>query len=106
MVSPLPGMAFYVSYLSGAYKLHWKYDAASSRLSVALEVQTTGWVALGLAEATSGSMAGADMLVASIDDSSKAVTVRDYYATGKVTPTLDAGTTALWLRAQYCAPRV
>jgi hypothetical protein len=98
MVSPLPGMAFYVSYLSGAYKLHWKYDAASSRLSVALEARTTGWVALGLAEATSGSMAGADMLVASIDDVSKAVSVKDYYATGKVTPTLDAGTTTLCFR--------
>lgn len=46
--------------LSDKYTLHWKVEGDT--IHVALQVQTTGWVGLGIAEPTSGSMPGADML--------------------------------------------
>ena len=49
-----------------------------------LEVQTLGWVGFGIAEPTSGSMPGADIVVAYVQDEEAIVT--DYYATSKSTP--------------------
>ena len=78
------------SWMSGKYELHWNYSTTEARLYVAIRAQTNGWVGLGIAEVTSASMAGADMLIASVHDTTGVVTVQDYYATAKVMPTLDS----------------
>lgn len=45
---------------SGKYTLHWKVE--SDTIYFAIEAKTTGWVGLGIAEQTSGSMPGADIV--------------------------------------------
>lgn len=47
------------------YTLHWRVE--NSKLHVALVVNTTGWIGFGIAESSSGSMPGADVVVCWID---------------------------------------
>jgi hypothetical protein len=73
--------------LSSRFRLLW--DGDDEWLHVAMVAETQGWVAIGIAEPTSGSMPGADMLVGWVDDESGEVVVQDRWAHGKATPSLD-----------------
>jgi hypothetical protein len=61
-------------------------DALAGNFTLTLSAQTTGWIGFGLAEA--GGMAGADILVASVDDNGVG-TVGDYWASANAAPHLD-----------------
>lgn len=43
------------------YQLFWKVK--NDEIYLAIQVRTNGWVGFGIAEQTSGSMPGADMLI-------------------------------------------
>jgi len=79
--------------LSPDYTIFWEVDQVKvllivlnykGTINLMLEVQTLGWVGFGIAEPTSGSMPGADIVVAYVQDEEAIVT--DYYATSKSTP--------------------
>ena len=48
------------TYVDGSYEL--SYNVVGSTLQLAILAETTGWVAFGIAEQTSGSMPGADIV--------------------------------------------
>ena len=78
----------YIPSGSLGYTFHWHYDAPSGSMYFKLTAPTTGWVGLGLAEA--GGMRGADLMVASVDDSDlSTLTVGDYYALSESMPSAD-----------------
>jgi hypothetical protein len=56
-------------------------------MRIAMKVKTTGWIGFGIAETTSGSMHGSDILVASV--SGGKTELKDMYALKKETPTMD-----------------
>lgn len=68
------------------YKLLWSIVDDDIRL--AMRCKTTGWIAFGIGEPSSGSMNGADMVVANVDDEGK-VHVSDRYAVDFVKPEED-----------------
>ena len=74
MVSPLTG-----------YSLSWTVSA--SELEVTIVAATIGWVGLGLA--SSGGMHGADIMIASVDDSTGVGSIGDYYSVSQAMPVLD-----------------
>ena len=71
---------------SGSYSLGWRFT--ESHWEVVLVAETDGYVALGIAEQTSGSMPGSDIVIATVTPEGTPM-ARDYYATSKSTPTLD-----------------
>ncbi len=74
--------------LSAYYTLYWTADVNNDVLYLAVEAETTGWVGFGLGEPTSGSMPGADILVAWVDSNNQAH-VSDRYALDFSTPLED-----------------
>eukprot|EP01113_Clastostelium_recurvatum_P046275 TRINITY_DN8086_c0_g1_i1.p1 TRINITY_DN8086_c0_g1~~TRINITY_DN8086_c0_g1_i1.p1 ORF type:complete len:629 (+),score=126.46 TRINITY_DN8086_c0_g1_i1:96-1982(+) len=69
------------------YTLHWRVDVPNDDIFFALEVNTTGFVGFGIAEPTSGSMPGADVVIGSVRSSQ--ATVQDMYTTEFATPLMD-----------------
>lgn len=63
--------------LSDAYTLHHRVE--NSRLYVALEVETTGFVGLGFPDPAAGGMLGADVVTAHVDDESGPVATDRYF---------------------------
>jgi hypothetical protein len=51
--------------LSGKYSLYWR--TTSTHLEIAINALTPGWVAFGLAEQTSGTMGGSDIVTVHFD---------------------------------------
>ena len=70
--------------LSGV-TVHWTIDA--DQIYLALRAETTGYIAFGLAEPTTGGMGGSDIVVGNVVDG--IASLEDRYAMDKVTPTLD-----------------
>eukprot|EP00035_Acanthoeca_spectabilis_P023263 m.448551 g.448551 ORF g.448551 m.448551 type:complete len:640 (+) comp19678_c0_seq1:25-1944(+) len=68
-----------------AFRVLWNVTATS--ITVGLEARTTGWVGMGVGEAGSGSMAGADIAICS--NHGGTVSVADYFATAFAPPTRD-----------------
>jgi len=75
------------SLLTGRYNLSWTIDSAGGNLDVTIAAATTGWVAFGLA--SSGGMFGADMMIASVADSSGTPTIGDYWSKDTAAPLMD-----------------
>jgi len=57
-------------------------------MNLALEVSSLGWIGFGIAESTSGSMPGADIVTASVVGTK--TTIQDRYATAKAYPMEDS----------------
>jgi len=73
-------------YLDAAqkYKLYWSIDYENLAIKGAVEVETTGWVGLGISEF---GMEGADVLIGWVKDN--VVYFRDRFATKKQLPGID-----------------
>eukprot|EP00475_Leptophrys_vorax_P028938 TRINITY_DN4217_c0_g1_i1.p1 TRINITY_DN4217_c0_g1~~TRINITY_DN4217_c0_g1_i1.p1 ORF type:complete len:563 (-),score=103.64 TRINITY_DN4217_c0_g1_i1:56-1744(-) len=74
--------------VSEGYTVYWKTDATN--ITFGLHVSSAGvgnWVGLGIAEPSSGSMAGADMAV--LDMQNGILRIQDYWASAKAYPNLD-----------------
>eukprot|EP01088_Endostelium_zonatum_P011575 TRINITY_DN25723_c0_g1_i1.p1 TRINITY_DN25723_c0_g1~~TRINITY_DN25723_c0_g1_i1.p1 ORF type:complete len:550 (+),score=106.64 TRINITY_DN25723_c0_g1_i1:65-1714(+) len=71
--------------LAQGYNVYWRTD--STMIYLGLQVQTMGWIGLGLGEVTSGSMPGSDMVI--IEPNGSSFTVTDRYATEFATPDID-----------------
>ena len=69
------------------YNLSWTIDDTAATIEVTIAAQTTGWVAFGIA--SSGGMYGADIMMATVDDSTGAGSVNDYHAFSQVAPIMD-----------------
>ena len=83
-------------------RLHWNITGAGANRSIAFALEystTTGWLGFGVGEPASGSMAGADIMVASIGTDGR-LTVGDYFATAESRPTAD-GTPSDWVGVGY-----
>ena len=65
----------------------WILDEVLGSVTFAVEAQTTGWVALGLAEAAG--MKGADIVMGHVDGASGSVHVGDYHAIANAAPIRD-----------------
>lgn len=65
--TPFPAGTYHNSstYDSGAFHLHWRVEGG--RIFLGLQVQTDGYVGFGLGDPASGSMPGADIVVAWVD---------------------------------------
>jgi len=61
------------------FTICWRVDLTTSTMYLGIQAKTTGYVSFGIPEASSTTMAGSDMVVASVAGSS--VSARDYYAT-------------------------
>ena len=55
---------------TGHYTMFYSYDEASSVLRIAVRVQTTGWIGLGISP--NGQMPGSDVVMGWVDQSGKA----------------------------------
>lgn len=73
------------SQVTSWYKLHW--NMPTDMISIVIEADTTGWVGFGLAEA--GGMAGADIVTASVDDTTGVASVTDRFSLGEAYPSPD-----------------
>jgi len=62
---------------NGIYNVHWRIEG--NVIYLALDVNTTGWVGFGIAEQSSGTMAGSDIVQGYVSASGTAV-VKDRYA--------------------------
>ena len=51
----------------GHYTMFYSYDEVSSVLRIAVRVQTTGWIALGISP--NGQMPGSDVVIGWVDES-------------------------------------
>eukprot|EP01118_Nematostelium_gracile_P008904 TRINITY_DN2977_c0_g1_i3.p1 TRINITY_DN2977_c0_g1~~TRINITY_DN2977_c0_g1_i3.p1 ORF type:complete len:415 (-),score=79.95 TRINITY_DN2977_c0_g1_i3:3-1202(-) len=71
--------------LVDGYTIYWTITNDTLRLG--LQVATNGWIGFGIGEETSGSMPGADVLVANVRDGVASVT--DMYTLAKVRPYTD-----------------
>eukprot|EP00659_Diplonema_papillatum_P017174 gene17174-26357_t len=63
------------------YQFHWRFSGAGDarRIEFALVVDTAlGWIGFGIGEPTSGSMPGADAMIATFDDAGQ-LTIEDCY---------------------------
>ena len=69
------------------FTVTWVLDEAQQTVTFALEAQTTGWVAIGLAEAAG--MKGADMMMGHVDSTTGEVKIGDYHAVANQQPILD-----------------
>ena len=65
----------------------WILDEVLGSVTFAVEAQTTGWVALGLAEAAG--MKGSDVVMGHVDGSGGSVRIGDYHAIANAAPILD-----------------
>jgi hypothetical protein len=75
-----------VQVVTSGYTIYWSYT--STNITFGLSVQSNGnWFGLGIAEPTSGSMPGADMAI--FDVYNGALRLQDYWAAGKIAPSLD-----------------
>lgn len=72
--------------LSPDYVIYWAVD--QGYVYIGLEVNTLGWVGFGIAEPTSGSMAGSDIVTAYVEKDGTVV-IDDMYATSKTAPLED-----------------
>ena len=84
------------------FDFYWSVAGSGNNrtLNFVLAVENTqGWIGFGIGEPNSGSMPGADMVIATIE--SDALIVRDYFSTGFVTPTLDCNITSDWIGKGY-----
>ena len=48
------------------YTLYWRVDLSAGMIYLAFQVATQGWIGFGIAEPTSGSMPGADMVTGKV----------------------------------------
>ena len=65
----------------------WILDELRATVTFAIEAQTTGWIALGLAEAAG--MKGADVVMGHVDGASGSVHIGDYHAIANAAPIRD-----------------
>jgi hypothetical protein len=65
--------------LDSFYSLYWTVDESKDLISLGIMAKAIGWAGFGLGEPTSGSMPGADMLVAIYDPAQNIVTISDRY---------------------------
>jgi len=70
----------------GKYTLHWTADRTTLELRAAVEVQTTGWVGLGISEM---GMDGADVLIAYVDDNTGDLHFKDRFVYSKTAVQID-----------------
>ncbi|XP_078689271.1 DBH-like monooxygenase protein 1 homolog [Branchiostoma floridae x Branchiostoma belcheri] len=68
---------------AGKYHLYWKFD--EEKIELEAQVQTTGWVGLGLSP--NGGMAGSDIVIGWVADGTAHLT--DRYADGNAQPIVD-----------------
>mmetsp|Transcript_17059 Transcript_17059/g.22328 ORF Transcript_17059/g.22328 Transcript_17059/m.22328 type:complete len:615 (-) Transcript_17059:1887-3731(-) len=61
------------------YYLSYTVDKVEKVLVIKVVAKTTGWIGFGFGEPTSGSMIGADIVTASVDDSRGFVEVKDWF---------------------------
>lgn len=69
------------------YRVSW--TVAEGSITLGVEAKTDGWVGFGIAELSSGSMPGADMVIGYFDDRTNKIVVKDTYALNYVTPLMD-----------------
>jgi len=74
--------------LSDSFTLYWRVDTTHGYLYIAMEAKTMGWLGFGIAEPTSGSMPGSDMVIGWLADNGGHV--EDRYALAKTEPLLDS----------------
>eukprot|EP01118_Nematostelium_gracile_P010937 TRINITY_DN3844_c0_g1_i5.p1 TRINITY_DN3844_c0_g1~~TRINITY_DN3844_c0_g1_i5.p1 ORF type:complete len:256 (-),score=44.13 TRINITY_DN3844_c0_g1_i5:24-791(-) len=72
--------------LDGNYQIFWTVNGDT--IALGLKVQTIGWVGFGIAEQTSGSMPGADIVTGWVIDG--VVSHQDRFAVAKAYPSEDA----------------
>ncbi len=66
------------------FTLQWRVKG--DELELAVSAKTAGWLAVGIGEETSGSMLGADIVAAHVDESECSVNVEDMYVPWKPFP--------------------
>merc|ERR1712025_473215 len=66
------------------YKVYWKIS--ENYINLALEVKTTGWVGFGIAEQSSGTMGGSDIVQGYVTTDG-AVEIQDSYALSQISGT-------------------
>ena len=59
---------------SGAFELYWSFDPSNDNVSIAVRVNTLGWVGLGVSER--GGMVNADIVTGQVVNGIAEVTVR------------------------------
>jgi len=77
---------------AGKYKLYWKLslnssDATNGIISFAAEVETDGWLGLGISP--SGNMIGSDVVIGWVDTETKTVSLLDRKAIAHAQPQID-----------------
>uniref|UniRef100_A0A7S1YDW0 DOMON domain-containing protein n=1 Tax=Sexangularia sp. CB-2014 TaxID=1486929 RepID=A0A7S1YDW0_9EUKA len=78
--------------LTESFNLSWSIlgrGSPSASITVGFTVRDAGWFGFGIGEPTSGSMAGADMLIVQVDRVAGRVTLSDRFADGFVLPSVD-----------------
>lgn len=68
------------------YHLYWRVDHDREKITFWLEVQTKGWIGLGISP--NGGMSGADIALGWVSEDGK-VYFQDRYATGESVPLID-----------------
>jgi hypothetical protein len=63
------------------FTICWRVDLTTSTMYLGIQAKTTGYVSFGIPEASSTTMGGSDMVVASVSVAGSSVSARDYYAT-------------------------
>ncbi|KAJ9462717.1 Tyramine beta-hydroxylase [Diplonema papillatum] len=80
------------------YQFHWRFSGAGDarRIEFALVVDTAlGWIGFGIGEPTSGSMPGADVMIATFDDAGQ-LTIEDRHTVAFRKPILDCDGLSDW----------
>eukprot|EP00455_Lapot_gusevi_P017065 TRINITY_DN189_c0_g1_i17.p1 TRINITY_DN189_c0_g1~~TRINITY_DN189_c0_g1_i17.p1 ORF type:complete len:543 (-),score=171.13 TRINITY_DN189_c0_g1_i17:145-1773(-) len=71
-----------------SYRLHWRADVANNIIYLAIDSSTFGWVGLGIAEPSGGSMPGADITMGGVLANGTAY-LYDLYSYAKARPLVD-----------------
>jgi hypothetical protein len=78
--------------LDPSFRMAWSLvdrGTEDASIRIGFSVATLGWFGFGIGEPTSGSMAGADMLIVEVDESARTVSISDRYAEGFAIPSVD-----------------
>lgn len=70
------------------YTVYWNLDHDNNTIYLALKVKTLGWVGFGIAEITSGSMPGADVIMGSVKEGKGEIT--DRWSSKLAVPDIDS----------------